>query len=313
MKKLNFIAGLCAGLALSAGSIAFASDSVQAVLFPSKVHFLVNGTVKEFEGTEDDAILNYNNKTYIPLRTFAEFMGATVNYQYASEATGNKHVIDIYSGMTENDFNLTDPEGYVSLRLLKTEQQPNSNTIKITGLLKVNKDLTGKKVQIDALDKDGKSVGSIDADINNNLALGDIISLNSGIIVRGEVNSFQVQTRDTWGLITMDYFSQGFLQDMAGLEFGKGQIDTNKKGLVQTLRFKNQEKQAITIKPLTIEYQILKVDGDTEEVLLNSKLAPLEGIIPGYGWYEAKLPVWNLRDQYGNPVPGQIHCTDCHT
>ncbi|MOA62751.1 hypothetical protein D3C78_1882650 [compost metagenome] len=39
--------------------------------------------------------------------------------------------------------------------------------------------------------------------------------------------------------------------------------------------------------------------------MFSHKLAPLAGEVPVYGWYEAKLPVWNLKDPEGHPVtPG---------
>lgn len=43
----------------------------------------------------ENEIINYNNKAYIPLRSFAEAMGADVNYQYASDQTNGRHLIDI--------------------------------------------------------------------------------------------------------------------------------------------------------------------------------------------------------------------------
>ncbi|MCY9696084.1 stalk domain-containing protein [Paenibacillus alginolyticus] len=112
----------------------------------------------------------------------------------------------------------------------------------------------------------------------------------------------QPKVKDSWALRPTTGFHDGMLLFNAGLVFGKGYIDTDNKGLVQTLQFKNQDKQSITIQPLNIEYQILKVDGDQDRLLFSYKLSPLEGEIPVYGWYEANLPVWNLKDPNGNPV-----------
>jgi hypothetical protein len=307
---MNFFTGLCLGAGLSACTVTLASDSIQAVLFPSKVHFLVNGTVKEIGGSGDNAILNYNNKTYIPLRTFAESIGATVNYQPSSEETDHNHIIDIYAGMSENDFNMQDKNGYVSLGHINIQpantQQPDSTDVKITGLLKINKDLAGKKIELDALDQEGNRIGSTDVDRLNDLKQGDIIPLDRTIHVRGKMNSYQIQVKDSWALTTRSFFHDGMLLLDEGLVFGKGHIDTDKKGLVQTLQFKNQGKQSINIQPLAIQYQILKVDGDQNRLLFSYKLTPLEGEIPVYGWYEARLPVWNLKDTNGNPVtPGK--------
>src|SRR5665647_3753567 len=94
MKK--FIIGLLCGAVLSMTTVAFATNAVKAVLFPSKVTFYTNTTIKVLDGTEDNTILNYNNKAYIPLRAFTDAMGAKVNYR-APAANGGLAKIDIFN------------------------------------------------------------------------------------------------------------------------------------------------------------------------------------------------------------------------
>ncbi|WP_282942341.1 stalk domain-containing protein [Paenibacillus sp. RC67] len=308
MKKISFIAGLCAGIGLSLCTAAFASDSIQARLFPSKVHFLVNGAVKEIDGADDNAVLNYNNKAYIPLRTFAEAIGATVNYRQSNE--GKDNIIDIYAGKSAEDFNTQDKNGYISLANVITEpsenQTPGYTDLTVKCLLRVDKDLSGKKIQLDILDQAGTVIGSTDADFWNKLQLGDIIPLNLTIHAQGDMHSYQVRVRDSWSMTTTTGYYDGMLLLNQGLVFGMGQLDKEKKGLVQLLQFKNQGKQPIRIEPLNIEYQIVKVEAGGEQLMFSQKLAPLVGTIPVYAWYEAKLPVWNLTDPSGNPVtPGK--------
>jgi len=308
---MDFFTGLGVGIALTASTAAFASDNIQAVLFPSKVHFLMNGTVKQIDGTGDDAIINYNNKAYIPLRTFAESMGAVVQYSTPSEQTGRSS-IDIYSGMSESDFNMHDPDGYISYgriqhQPVKSDNFGNTQT-KVTGILKVKKPLTGKKIELIAFDRQGNRIGSGDVDMTNRLEQGDIISLEYTLITRNgsDVSSYQIVVKDSWALTTRDFFHDGMLLLDKGLVFGMGRIDPVRKGLVQTLQFKNQSKQPIGIQPFEIEYQVVKIDGSEEQLMFSHKLAPLQGEVPVYGWYEANIPVWNLKDRNGNPItPGK--------
>lgn len=94
MKK--FIIGLLCGAVLSMTTVAFAANAIQAVLFPSKVTFYTNTAIKVLDETGDNAILNYNNKAYIPLRAFTDAMGAKVNYE-APAANGGLAKIDVFN------------------------------------------------------------------------------------------------------------------------------------------------------------------------------------------------------------------------
>ncbi|RAU93056.1 stalk domain-containing protein [Paenibacillus sp. YN15] len=99
MKK--FVTGLICGAALSISTVALASDSIQAHLFPSKIIFQMKGN-QAILNTEESPVLNYNDKTYIPLRAFAEAMGANVDFVAGSELTDHLNLIRISS----NEFKL---------------------------------------------------------------------------------------------------------------------------------------------------------------------------------------------------------------
>ncbi|SHE13033.1 Uncharacterised protein [Chlamydia abortus] len=101
MKK--FLTGLLCGTALLVATAAASSDTIQATLFPSKVT-IHNGDQKIT--VDGDEMINYNNKAYIPLRTFSEAMGATVDYQYPSESTDGLHKIDIYQSVAPIEWTL---------------------------------------------------------------------------------------------------------------------------------------------------------------------------------------------------------------
>lgn len=100
MKKI--IVGMFCGLLLSIPMISFADNYIQAILFPSKVSFHSTDGVLDIENTKENEILNYNNKTYIPLRVFAEAMGANVAFESASAHGDGLNKIDVAQSPTIN-------------------------------------------------------------------------------------------------------------------------------------------------------------------------------------------------------------------
>jgi hypothetical protein len=57
---------------------------------------------------------------------------------------------------------LEDPDGYVNIGDLNTTKNANGDNIISSGTVKVNKDLTGKQIDIEVLDKAGDSMGKTD-------------------------------------------------------------------------------------------------------------------------------------------------------
>lgn len=74
MKK--FIVGLVCGAVLAASTTIYASNDIQALLFPVKFQF--NGEGKELGSRF--SVLNYEGHTYVPLRFVAENLGAGAVY-----------------------------------------------------------------------------------------------------------------------------------------------------------------------------------------------------------------------------------------
>lgn len=75
MKKI--ILGFVCGVALSVTTGAYASETIQSILFSG--HFLINGQYKDISNNEY-ASFNYNGHVYVPLRFVAENMSADVKY-----------------------------------------------------------------------------------------------------------------------------------------------------------------------------------------------------------------------------------------
>ncbi|PYI57376.1 hypothetical protein [Paenibacillus flagellatus] len=96
-KVKKWMSGFLSCLALLVLTAGVPSRAVYGVLFPSTVTIHDGNGSRTIDGTGEDGILNYNDKAYVPLRTFAENMGATVEYVPPSDETG-VHKIDIIQG-----------------------------------------------------------------------------------------------------------------------------------------------------------------------------------------------------------------------
>lgn len=304
MKK--FISGVIVGVGISACTVAFASDSLQAFLFPSTVTFHNKGETKEVSFSNDDPLINYNNKAYIPLRLFSETLNGKVIYTAPSELSGGKNVIDIY--FNDDDINvIRDNDSIVSISNLESALSGN-HSYSLSGLITINKDLEGKVIEIHALDSSKKVTGSsaeISIEGDALAKVGDTRKFSAPIFSQEAPASFEVVVKDSWGLTNLEYFSDGMINNVAGITFGPPSIDENQKALISGLQFKNQSKNDLNIEPLSIEFQINKVIGDRKEIVKSYKLSDLKGEIPAMSWYKAYLPAWDLREQNGLPVtPG---------
>ncbi len=76
MKK--YIIGFVCGVVIATSTTVIATDSIQAYLFPSEVVIRSGETIRPIDINGENTVINYNNRAYIPLRTFAEAMGAEV-------------------------------------------------------------------------------------------------------------------------------------------------------------------------------------------------------------------------------------------
>jgi hypothetical protein len=97
------VGGMITGI-LSATTVVLADSNIQAILWPATVSFNVKGTQSTINEGE---ILNYNNKAYVPLRSFAESMGAKLIYTQPA-FSGDKHKVDIVFGDEKTSVNITD-------------------------------------------------------------------------------------------------------------------------------------------------------------------------------------------------------------
>jgi hypothetical protein len=305
MKK--FISGIIVGVGISACTVTFASESLQAFLFPSTVTFHSKGETTEVSFSNDDPVINFNNKAYIPLRLFSETLNAKVIYTAPSDSSGGKNVIDIYLKDDDKDV-IRDHNNFVSISNLESSPS-GTNSYSLSGVITINEELRGKVIEIHALDSNKKVTGS-SAEIKiegiSLAKVGDTRKFSAPIFSQGTPTSFEVVVKDSWGLTNLEYFSDGMINNIAGISFGPPLINENQKALISGLQFKNQSNNDLNIEPLSIEFQINKVIGDRKEIVKSYKLSELKGEIPAMSWYKAYLPTWDLTDQNAAPVaPGK--------
>ncbi|WP_068776265.1 hypothetical protein [Paenibacillus sp. FJAT-26967] len=303
MKK--FVSGMIAGIGISACTIVFASPSLQAYLFPSKVTVHMDGAHSQLD-LINNPVINYNNKAYIPLRAFSDAVNAEVTYSPPSSASDGKSAIDLYVSSESPGVTLEDTDGYVSVSRLSVIKDTDS----ITGILRVNKELSGRIIEIHAVGKDNTITGSTvilpPSKDSAPAANGEAITFTAPFYARGLADSYEVVVRDTWGVMYTEGFHDGFLTDVAGLVFGRPAVNEGVRGIAPVLEFKNGSKDDIVIDPLQVEYEVVRIDSGKEEVIYSRRLPLLQGLLPAESIYSAKLPVWDFKDKEGKTVkPGK--------
>ena len=327
MKK--FVSGMACGalIALSTGIVA--ASSIEAILFPSeiKIH-TVEGT-KEWNGNQP--ILNYNHSVYVPLRSFAEMMGAKVHYTPPNEEESSLPVIDIHAprmfNISEKELKYQDEKGYVSIGYI--QPVPGSETEKM-GVIKFNKDLDDHD-QLVLIGKSGNGSKYFFIDQQNVLPpkAGDIRSFRA--YLPGETDSYQVVVRKQpyyapdinklYGVPIAFLFSpppvnynykagepiQGPYGEISGQFTGymrQGDIIPFQYGVFHT------GTSNIIVEPFTVELEVKRLNPDrTETVVYSQQSKTIEGRWEtGYG-YNMQI-LWDMTDDTGQPLqPGTYRIT----
>ncbi|NEW07376.1 hypothetical protein GK047_15335 [Paenibacillus sp. SYP-B3998] len=107
MKK--FILGLTIGITLTASTAVFASNTIQAYLFPTS--FYINNHPVKLDN--DYEVLNYNGHAYVPIRFVAEKLGGYVDYRQEQEL--NRIHINYFAANKEFLTDKTYPEIHVGI------------------------------------------------------------------------------------------------------------------------------------------------------------------------------------------------------
>jgi hypothetical protein len=118
----KFILGLSCGLVIACSSVAFASGSIQALLFPAS--FEINGN--KIALNNDYKVLNVDGHAYVPIRFIAENMGGTIDYDAELQKIFVKN----------KKLDLTDPD-YKGISVGNLILTKVGNNTKVTGQLKM--------------------------------------------------------------------------------------------------------------------------------------------------------------------------------
>ncbi|MFC4775814.1 hypothetical protein ACFO9Q_03350 [Paenibacillus sp. GCM10023252] len=200
----KMVLALACGAVVTFATGAIASPKIQAVLFPStiKVHKYMGANEI---GQTDGEVINYNKRVYVPLRTFAQAMDATISYE---PPTKNKLPrIDIYSNqqddpiqLSEKELKYSDPDNYVSIGYL--ESSGVTPDILDRGVIKFHKDLKNKRILITSLNKDGGTTiynshyVYIHQENSSPPKAGDIRSFRTNLMMNESTASYQISVID---------------------------------------------------------------------------------------------------------------------
>jgi hypothetical protein len=317
----KFIMGLICGLTLGGVSVAGAavSNVVKTILFPTSLHFYVDGKDSN-SGTEEVSVLNYGNRLYIPLRVFAEKLGSTVDY-HSPEPGGTTASVDIFK-VDDRDLKVHDAAGYVGIGHVSvqfaqhsTYEVPNAN---ITGAVKFYKPIPqGKQVVLDILDKDSQQVAVTEPiqlryHAVGDMAEGEVATFEADFPFLEPVEGYQLQARivdetswtyeQIYGFITG---AGGVMGYPLGVSIGaehdvkKGQPVEIK---VHIFNFSVTDTIVLT-QPVSFEVQVKKEMNGAQQLIRTFRTAPLTGSIYGkQGSVFTKL-IWDQKDANGKAVP----------
>lgn len=329
MKK--FVIGLTCGTVFSFATGVVASSGVEAILFPSEIKYHGYEGVSEINGN-DTTVLNYRNSVYVPLRLFAETMGAIVNYREPEGNTPPK--IDIYPkiSISAKELIYTDEWNYVSIGYI----QPISEYEKV-GVVKANKDLSHKVIVLEALNENGEVIQRSDyVHITQQDAAppqaGDIRSFRTKIRVEHErIHSYKVRVVDLLDPVLGPDISTSYGNPIgilfsppqnyripeeidgkrvivgpygeiaAGLEHFVGYMN---RGDIIPIRWSifNTSTSNLIIEPLNIELIVSKLHADrTETVVYRKKIPTISGLWKSKHGYDVRMP-WDVTDQNGKPL-----------
>ncbi|MCL6460019.1 MAG: hypothetical protein K6T85_18665 [Gorillibacterium sp.] len=317
----RFIIGLISGLVLSGATVAVAavSNEVKAILFPTSLHFYVDGKDSN-SGTEEVNVLNYGNRLYVPLRVFTEKLGASVDY-HAPEPGETYASVDIFK-VDERDLLVHDTAGYIGIGHVAVQftDLPTAevNFSNITGVVKFYKPIPqGKQVVLDLLNKDNQVVAVTEPiklrnhDVND-LEAGEGLTFEANFPYMAPVEGYQVQARivnktpwtyqQVYGNITGAGGMMGY-----PLGIGIGSEHEVKKGQPVEIRvnvLNLTEKDTIVLsQPVSFEIQVTKRVGDSNQLIRTLQTAGLTGTIYRYQGAAFTRLIWDQLDESGKAVP----------
>lgn len=320
MKK--FVIGFVLGAAIAASTAVAASDSIEAYLFPSRVSIHSGETIQTVDTTGEHAVVNINGKAYIPLRTFAEAMGAKVDYEEGSASGGTEPQIRLKIGEVPDRDQLTvsDPDHYVNMGQFHIARQPNGQFVLASGTIRINKDIKDKKIELKVLNKKGEIRGVsqyVHVD-NSELAPpspGETRSFSTRINMDpGDIGAYQIVVRDVLTAAKYEqidiHLADGIVAALYPPSGFSGHLPANEIAPFR-VSFQNNYKHGIVVEPYEWKLYVHRIDENNNllERITEKTLPVVTGPLEGLSSYS--IPVnWNPVDSEGQPLsPGHYKIT----
>lgn len=307
----KFLLGLFLGMALTIATAASLPE-VRAVLFPVFISFEENGKSSSFEGE----VLNYKKHLYVPVRSFAEHMGSTV--EYVAPNSGSKAQVHILK-LNDQDFTVSDTSKNVSIGLIEEIDVGKGEPLFIRGAIKFHKSISDKEqLVITLLDKDGNEVAAsnpikLKYREPHEMLAGEFTYFDTTFphIQLPESYSYGIRIEQKQAWTIRQYHTEYGALGAGGLNgfplnayINGGSYVPNKYFDIELilLNLHDTEKVVIT-EPLIIEAEIYKEEVNEESKILTITSEPFTGTVnQKRGSYITNL-TWDLKDSAGNPVP----------
>lgn len=176
MKKV--LLGMAIGMLLTVSTAVYASDGIQALIFPVKIK--INGQEKQL--MDDYQILNVDGHAYVPIRYVAENVGINVGYDDV-----NQTILLAYGTTFTQDKNETN----VSIGDLILTTDKYKDTTKVTGHIALtNKEPSYVDATLEFYDSQNNLVGNVfiendfQSDLNNfeTRGNGDLTTYSSVVL-----------------------------------------------------------------------------------------------------------------------------------
>lgn len=330
MKK--FLLGLICGMALFAATAAAASNEVRALISNIAVAYHVGGETVQ-SGEADDIALNYKGQLYVPLRKFAETLGASV-YYFKPEG-GERAKVEVYAA-DDRDLPLADKDGYVRVGHLERTYHPytsqkgttyNSNP-EVTGTVRFDKSIPyGMEVVFALVNKDGnqKEVSEpikLRTLHNREMSLyqripGDLATFTASLPLLDNLDDYElvplVMDKQDWTFL--QYPVEACACGAGGMNghplaanINSGYPYSSREGTaalsVHLINFDDDRHVTLT-KSISFEIKIMR-EGDTgNQVVRTLKTPPFEGTVYRMRGAQQALIEWDLKDGNGKAVsPG---------
>jgi len=315
----KFVLGMLCGMALLTATAAAASNEIRALLFPVQVQFMINGEVSTLN-TNEVQVLNYKDRLYVPLRSFAEQMGSSV-YYYGKQPGHSSASVEVFYE-DEHNFTHQDKDGYVRMANLDLQisDDPNGLAPTVNGTILFDKKLpSGKDIVIALLNRNGETI-----------ALSETIKLRNQDISKMDSRDMAVfSTHLPYIEPSNDYKLEVQLVDRTPWTFQQADVGTVldgaggaagyplAAGLIAKYPLKKGEpvelsvmimnlskEDSILVKvPIFLEIGIYKSTKDSSSQLIRTlKLEPFSGIIHWKKGYVETTFLWDGKDSDGKIV-----------